>query len=163
MFSHQGGRPGQCDQIVAHQLLDQYIAAGGNFIDTADVYQHGMSERIIGQYLVKRPELRSKLIIATKVSMNYLGLHSGTSQMWIIVLCIIVGLHNGMSQMWIIVLCIYPIKSGLHNGMSQMWIVHIVEQLPHSSWDSIIDLFCVANDQSSIMGQNDVVLCVYRV
>ena len=65
--SLQGGRPGQSDEIISHQLLDQYISAGGNFIDTADVYQHGMSERIIGQYLVKRPELRSRLIIATKV------------------------------------------------------------------------------------------------
>jgi aryl-alcohol dehydrogenase-like predicted oxidoreductase len=63
----EGGRPGQSDEIISHQLLDQYISAGGNFIDTADVYQHGMSERIIGQYLVKRPELRSRLIIATKV------------------------------------------------------------------------------------------------
>lgn len=64
----QGGRPGQSDEVTSHQLLDQYISAGGNFIDTADVYQHGMSESIIGQYLVKRPELRSKLIIATKVN-----------------------------------------------------------------------------------------------
>lgn len=64
----QGGRPGQSDEVTSHQLLDQYISAGGNFIDTADVYQHGMSERIIGQYLVKKPELRSRLIIATKVS-----------------------------------------------------------------------------------------------
>jgi aryl-alcohol dehydrogenase-like predicted oxidoreductase len=63
----EGGRPGQSDEIASHQLLDQYIGAGGNFIDTADVYQHGLSERIIGQYLVKRPELRSRLIIATKV------------------------------------------------------------------------------------------------
>ena len=63
----QGSRPGQSDEVVSHQLLDQFISAGGNFIDTADVYQHGLSEQIIGRYLVKRPEVRSKLIIATKV------------------------------------------------------------------------------------------------
>ena len=43
------------------------MEAGGNFIDTADIYQFGLSEIIIGNWLVKRPELRSKLIIATKV------------------------------------------------------------------------------------------------
>ena len=64
----QGCRPGQSNEVLSHQLLDQYIGAGGNFIDTADIYQHGLSERIIGQYFVKRPELRSKMIIATKVT-----------------------------------------------------------------------------------------------
>ncbi|CAI7994467.1 1-deoxyxylulose-5-phosphate synthase YajO [Geodia barretti] len=63
----EGCRPGQSNEVLSHQLLDQYIGAGGNFIDTADIYQHGLSERIIGQYFVKRPELRSKMIIATKV------------------------------------------------------------------------------------------------
>jgi len=43
------------------------VEAGGNFIDTADIYQFGLSEIIIGNWLVKRPEMRSKLIIATKV------------------------------------------------------------------------------------------------
>lgn len=52
---------------MSHNLLDRFVEAGGNFIDTADIYQFGMSETIIGRWLVKRPELRSKLIIATKV------------------------------------------------------------------------------------------------
>ena len=52
---------------MSHVLLDRFVEAGGNFIDTADIYQFGMSETIIGKWLVKRPELRSKLIIATKV------------------------------------------------------------------------------------------------
>ena len=63
----QGSRPGQSNEATAHNLLDRFVEAGGNFIDTADIYQFGMSESIIGKWLVKRPELRSKLIIATKV------------------------------------------------------------------------------------------------
>ena len=43
------------------------MQAGGNFIDTADVYQFGVSESIIGNWLVQHPELRAKMIIATKV------------------------------------------------------------------------------------------------
>ena len=63
----QSSRPGQCDEQTAHGLLDYYVQAGGNFIDTADVYMFGLSESIIGNWLVSRPELRSKMIIATKV------------------------------------------------------------------------------------------------
>lgn len=65
----QGGanRPGQSDEAESHALLDQFVAAGGNFIDTADVYQFGISETYIGNWLVKNPELRKKLIIATKL------------------------------------------------------------------------------------------------
>ena len=47
--------------------MDQFVAAGGNFIDTADVYQTGVSETFIGTWLAKNPELRKKLIIATKL------------------------------------------------------------------------------------------------
>ena len=99
----QGGRPGQSDEIISHQLLDQYIGAGGNFIDTADVYQHGMSERIIGQYLVKRPELRSKLIIATKVG----GLVGGATH----VHTLMVQICGGLCKIWwVLSLCVFSAK-----------------------------------------------------
>jgi aryl-alcohol dehydrogenase-like predicted oxidoreductase len=61
------GRPGQTDEAESHALLDQFVAAGGNFIDTADVYQNGLSEEIIGTWLSKKQELRHRLVIATKV------------------------------------------------------------------------------------------------
>ena len=35
-------------------ILDDYFAAGGNFIDTADVYSSGVSEEIIGRWLADR-------------------------------------------------------------------------------------------------------------
>lgn len=48
--------------------MDQFVASGGNFIDTADVYQYGLSEKIIGTWLAKQPaNLRKKLILATKL------------------------------------------------------------------------------------------------
>ena len=68
MCSIQGSRPGQSDECASHALLDRFVEAGGNFIDTADVYQFGVSERIIGKWLDKKPsELRAKVVIATKV------------------------------------------------------------------------------------------------
>lgn len=65
--SLQGSRPGQCDEATAHSLLDTFVQAGGNFIDTADVYQFGLSEAIIGNWLMKNPDLRPRMVIATKV------------------------------------------------------------------------------------------------
>ena len=50
----------------SHAILDDYVAAGGNFIDTADVYSSGVSEEIIGRWLAKRPEAKDQVVLATK-------------------------------------------------------------------------------------------------
>lgn len=46
-------------------ILDRFIEAGGNFIDTADVYSAGISEEILGRWLKNKN--REGLVIATKV------------------------------------------------------------------------------------------------
>ncbi len=46
-------------------VLNHFVAAGGNFIDTADVYAGGRSEEILGRWLKTQP--RDKVIVATKV------------------------------------------------------------------------------------------------
>ena len=43
-------------------ILDDYFAAGGNFIDTADVYSAGVSEEIIGRWLADRPDVRDRAV-----------------------------------------------------------------------------------------------------
>src|SRR5438270_6640813 len=35
----------------AFEILDTYVESGGNFLDTANVYTHGVSEEIIGRWL----------------------------------------------------------------------------------------------------------------
>ena len=51
----------------AHGQLDDYVEAGGNLIDTADVYVDGESERIVGRWLTARPaDVREQMVIATK-------------------------------------------------------------------------------------------------
>lgn len=61
------------DEATAFDLLDTYHAAGGNFIDTADIYTTwtpgnpgGVSEEVIGRWLKARGR-RSDVVIATKV------------------------------------------------------------------------------------------------
>ncbi len=61
------------DQAKSEEVLDAYVAAGGNFIDTADVYSRwapgntgGDSERVLGKWMKDRGN-RGDVIIATKV------------------------------------------------------------------------------------------------
>jgi aryl-alcohol dehydrogenase-like predicted oxidoreductase len=49
----------------SHQILNRFVEAGGNFIDTADVYASSQSETILGDWL--QDKSRDQLIIATKV------------------------------------------------------------------------------------------------
>jgi aryl-alcohol dehydrogenase-like predicted oxidoreductase len=54
------------DDRASAALLDRYLEVGGNFIDTANVYNDGRSEETIGGYLDQHPGLRDRLVIATK-------------------------------------------------------------------------------------------------
>ncbi|MGV8907597.1 MAG: aldo/keto reductase, partial [Propionicimonas sp.] len=56
----------ETDLAGAFAQLDTFVEAGGNFIDTADVYSKGVSEEIIGAWLADRPGVRDQLVIATK-------------------------------------------------------------------------------------------------
>jgi aryl-alcohol dehydrogenase-like predicted oxidoreductase len=64
------------DQQRSYDVLDTFVAGGGNFIDSADVYSRwapghvgGESERILGDWMQARNN-RTSLIIATKVGMR---------------------------------------------------------------------------------------------
>ncbi len=50
---------------LSHRMLDRFVEAGGNFVDTADVYSTGTSEEIVGRWL--KGKVRDDLVIATKV------------------------------------------------------------------------------------------------
>ena len=50
----------------AHRILDVYSGGGGNFIDTANVYNDGRSESIIGDWF-KTSGGRDKAVLSTKV------------------------------------------------------------------------------------------------
>ena len=56
------------DESQSRDVLDAYVAAGGNFIDTANSYlvEHGMSEKILGRWLHDRGN-RDQVVLATKV------------------------------------------------------------------------------------------------
>ena len=54
-----------CDEATSKQIVDRFIDAGGNFIDTADAYSAGLSEEVTGRAI---GEKRQQVILATKVA-----------------------------------------------------------------------------------------------
>jgi aryl-alcohol dehydrogenase-like predicted oxidoreductase len=48
----------------SHRMLDRFVEAGGNFVDTADVYDGGGSERTLQPWLARN---RDRVIVATKL------------------------------------------------------------------------------------------------
>jgi aryl-alcohol dehydrogenase-like predicted oxidoreductase len=77
------------DEATSHRLLDAFVGAGFNLIDTADVYsrwapghQGGESETVIGRWL-KKSGKRNNVLIATKVGKDMGEGRTGLSPKWI--------------------------------------------------------------------------------
>ena len=77
------------DEPTSFRLLDAFVDAGLNFIDTADVYSRwvpghagGESEAIVGRWL-KRSGRRDRVVIATKCGMDMGGAEKGLSAAYI--------------------------------------------------------------------------------
>lgn len=58
------------DAATSNAIIERYLEAGGNAIDTANGYTGGRSEEILGAYLAQHPGLRDRLVLATKFSGN---------------------------------------------------------------------------------------------
>ncbi len=56
----------ESSEEVSHAQLDRFLEQGGNFVDTANVYSHGVSEEIIGRWFANRATARDQVVIATK-------------------------------------------------------------------------------------------------
>jgi aryl-alcohol dehydrogenase-like predicted oxidoreductase len=55
---------GKTPRAEAERILDRFLAAGGNLIDTADTYEDGESERTLAPWLARH---RDEVVLATKV------------------------------------------------------------------------------------------------
>src|SRR3954462_14285562 len=77
------------DERTSFSILDAWVDAGFNFIDTADVYsswapghQGGESETVIGKW-IKASGRRDKVVIATKVGFDMGEERKGLGAKWI--------------------------------------------------------------------------------
>jgi aryl-alcohol dehydrogenase-like predicted oxidoreductase len=57
------------DADTSRAVFNRYLEAGGNFIDTADLYTNGKSEELLGQ-LMKESNSRDQIVLATKFTFN---------------------------------------------------------------------------------------------
>jgi len=66
------GEEGGCGASAAAstEVLAKYLELGGNFIDTANIYNKGHSEKVIGDYFARRKGLRNRVVVASKFMGN---------------------------------------------------------------------------------------------
>ncbi|KAH0397010.1 aryl-alcohol dehydrogenase AAD14, partial [Aureobasidium melanogenum] len=67
---------GSMDKKQSFALLDAFVEAGGNFIDTANNYQNEQSEQWLGEWMKERGN-RDQMVIATKFTSDYKGYDLG--------------------------------------------------------------------------------------
>lgn len=67
-FGKEWGFGADVEESIA--VLDAYLDRGGNFIDTANIYTKGHSEKIIGDHVGRFPARRDRIVIATKFMGN---------------------------------------------------------------------------------------------
>jgi aryl-alcohol dehydrogenase-like predicted oxidoreductase len=63
--------PGEwgADEATSRAIFDAYRAAGGNFVDTADIYAGGQSEELVGRFIADSGA-RDHIVLATKFAFN---------------------------------------------------------------------------------------------
>lgn len=54
----------EADEVTSKQITDRFVEAGGNFVDTANVYSKGVSEELTGQAIARHE--REDIVLATK-------------------------------------------------------------------------------------------------
>lgn len=57
---------------TSYEIIAEYLDRGGNAIDTANFYNFGHSEKIIGDYLAAHPDRRDRIVLGTKFFCNLL-------------------------------------------------------------------------------------------
>jgi aryl-alcohol dehydrogenase-like predicted oxidoreductase len=68
-FGEDPGAAG-CSVEESEKILGTYLDRGGNFIDTANFYSNGHSEKILGDYFAARPGSRQRVVLASKFFTN---------------------------------------------------------------------------------------------
>ena len=64
-----GPGPWGADEATSRAIFDAYRGAGGNFVDTADIYAGGESERLVGRF-IREAGVRDAVVLATKFAFN---------------------------------------------------------------------------------------------
>ncbi len=85
-------------------MMDMFAEAGGNFIDTADVYTRGVSEEIVGKWL--QNQTREDYVIATKVRFP---MGEGINDQGVSRKHIMDGIHNSLRRLQVDYIDLYQV------------------------------------------------------
>ncbi|MCA9902465.1 MAG: aldo/keto reductase [Anaerolineae bacterium] len=94
----------EAEEALSFQMMDAFAAAGGNFIDTADVYTQGVSESIVGKWL--KSQNREQFVIATKVRF---GMGDGPNEVGLSRKHIMDGVENSLRRLGVDYLDLYQV------------------------------------------------------
>ncbi len=94
----------ESSEEVSFQIMDRFVEAGGNFIDTADVYSAGISEEIVGRWL--KGKNRDDFVIATKVRFR---IGTGENNVGLSRKHILTGVENSLRRLGMDYIDIYQI------------------------------------------------------
>ena len=113
---------GECTKEMAFELLDTFYDLGGNFIDTANMYQGGQSEQWIGEWM-KKTGRRPEMVVATKYTMSPVTGHmqlqhsnfggTGTKSMYL-------SIHNSLKNLqteYVDIVCGLPLPFFSRNAV----------------------------------------------
>lgn len=70
LIQSQQAMLGECNKETAFKILDFFAENGGNFVDTANVYQEQESEQWLGEWMELRQN-RDEMVVATKYTQFY--------------------------------------------------------------------------------------------
>lgn len=84
----------EADVPTSNQMMEAFCEAGGNFIDTADVYSQGISETVLGDWLAHQK--REDFVIATKVRF---GMGQGPNDVGLSRKHITDGIHQSLKRL----------------------------------------------------------------
>lgn len=93
------------DADVSFRLMDRFVERGGNFVDTADQYNAGVSEEIVGRWLKERGN-RDQIVLATKV---YSPMGPGPNEGGLSRLHIQRGIEDSLRRLQVEVIDLYQI------------------------------------------------------
>ncbi len=94
----------ETDEATSFAMMDSFAAAGGSFIDTADVYTRGVSEEIVGRWLARQP--REQFVIATKVRF---GMGEGVNDIGLSRKHILDGVHHSLRRLGVDYIDLYQV------------------------------------------------------
>ena len=116
----------QCSESESFAIMDAYVAAGGNVIDTANIYSGGESERIVGRWL-KTPAMagkRAQIVLASKARNAMAGPAGGPNDSGLSRSHLTAALTDSLERLQVDYIDLYQVRARDCAGVQQHYVCH---------------------------------------